>query len=155
MYPDKPVGLVESEKTAVIAAGLMPGYVWLATGGKSGLNERLRVLQGRKVVAWPDVDGFEEWIAKLAGVEGLDITAPSLLHKVATPEDFAAHIDIADWLLRYHPEGSEKSLYSSRLHLIGYVILSYSCHLLNLSIYLGNRGGLYLRHSIFERYLFT
>ena len=109
MYPDKPVGLVESEKTAVIAAGLMPGYVWLATGGKSGLNERLRVLQGRKVVAWPDVDGFEEWSAKLAGFEGLDITVSSLLQQVATPEDFAAHIDIADWLIRCHSERSEES----------------------------------------------
>ena len=51
LYPDKPVGLVESEKTAVIAAGLMPKYLWLATDGKSGLNERLNVLRGRKVIA--------------------------------------------------------------------------------------------------------
>lgn len=100
LYPDKPVGLVESEKTAVIAAGLMPQYLWLSTGGKSGLNERLNVLRGRKVIAWPDVDGFQEWTDKLAGFEGLDITVSPLLQQVATPEDFAAHIDIADWLIR-------------------------------------------------------
>ena len=100
LYPDKPVGLVESEKTAVIAAGLMPKYLWLATGGKSGLNERLNVLRGRKVVAWPDVDGFQEWTDKLAGFTELDITVSPLLQQVASPEDFAAHIDIADWLIR-------------------------------------------------------
>ena len=94
------VCVVESEKTAVIAAGLMPKYLWLATGGKSGLNERLNVLRGRKVVAWPDVDGFQEWTDKLAGFEGLDITVSPLLQQVSTPEDFAAHIDIADWLVR-------------------------------------------------------
>ena len=91
---------MESEKTAVIAAGLMPKYLWLATGGKSGLNERLNVLRGRKVIAWPDVDGFQEWTDKLAGFEGLDITVSPLLQQVATPEDFAAHIDIAYWLVR-------------------------------------------------------
>ena len=34
-YPKKVVALVESEKTAVICAGLMPRFLWLATGGKS------------------------------------------------------------------------------------------------------------------------
>ena len=38
-YPDKPVALVESEKTAFICAGLMPKYLWLATGGKSQIND--------------------------------------------------------------------------------------------------------------------
>lgn len=40
-----PVALVESEKTAVVSAGLMPKYLWLATSGKSQLNpDRLSVL---------------------------------------------------------------------------------------------------------------
>ena len=101
-YPEKPVGLVESEKTAVICAGLMPQYVWLATGGKSGLNDRLNILKGRKVIAWPDVDGFQEWAAKLQKFEDLDITVSPVLQQEATPEDLAAHIDIADWLIRCH-----------------------------------------------------
>ena len=111
LYPDKPVGLVESEKTAVIAAGLMPKYLWLATAtdGKSGLNERLNVLRGRKVIAWPVVDGFQEWTDKLAGFTELAITVSPLLQQVASPEDFAAHIDIADWLIRCHSERSEES----------------------------------------------
>lgn len=109
LYPDKPVGLVESEKTAVIAAGLMPKYLWLATGGKSCINDRLNVLKGRKVIAFPDVDGFQEWTDKLANLSGLDITVSPLLQQAATAEDLAAHIDIADWLIRCHYEHSEES----------------------------------------------
>ena len=36
MNRGKPVALVESEKTALVAAYYLPEYVWLATGGKNG-----------------------------------------------------------------------------------------------------------------------
>lgn len=39
LYPDKPVALVESEKTAVICSGLMPRFLWRATGGKQQINQ--------------------------------------------------------------------------------------------------------------------
>lgn len=94
--------LVESEKTALICAGLMPKYTWLATGGKSQLSgEKLRVLKGRKTIAFPDVDGYEEWARKLTELPGLHITVSPILQHNATPEDREAHIDIADWLIRY------------------------------------------------------
>ena len=51
MYPDRTVALVESEKTAVFCAGFIPEYVWLATGGKTSLGNKLDVLSGRKVGA--------------------------------------------------------------------------------------------------------
>ena len=78
----------------------MPTYVWLATGGKSCVNDRLLVLAHRKVVAFPDVDGYQEWTEKLAKYPVLDITVSPLLQQSATPEDMEAHIDIADWLIR-------------------------------------------------------
>ncbi len=59
-YPDKVVALVESEKTAVICTGLMPKYLWLATGGKSAVNDWLLVLKGRKIVAFSDIDGYDD-----------------------------------------------------------------------------------------------
>lgn len=59
---------MESEKTAVICAGLMPRFLWLATGGKQAINDRLLVLRGRKVLAFPDIDGYDEWQRKLAEV---------------------------------------------------------------------------------------
>lgn len=82
MYPDKPVALVESEKTAVICAGLMPKYLWLATGGKQQINaKKFAVLEKRKVTAFLDVDGFTEWTERLKAIDGL-------------------HVTIAEWLLR-------------------------------------------------------
>ena len=110
-HPDKTVALVESEKTAVICAGILPKFLWLATGGKSQLGDKLLVLQGRKIVAFPDVDGFELWSQKLSnyvipGLTGnlptghLDVTVSPILQQNATPEDIENHIDIADWLIR-------------------------------------------------------
>ena len=99
-HPDKTVALVESEKTAVICAGILPKFLWLATGGKSQLGDKLLVLQGRKIVAFPDVDGFEIWSQKLAAYTQLQVSVSPILQQNATPEDIENHIDIADWLIR-------------------------------------------------------
>ena len=99
-HPDKTVALVESEKTAVICAGILPKFLWLATGGKSQLGDKLLVLQGRKIVAFPDVDGFEVWSQKLAAYTQLQVSVSPILQQNATPEDIENHIDIADWLIR-------------------------------------------------------
>lgn len=67
MNRGKPVALVESEKTALIASWYLPEYVWLATGGKNGcLNaDALRVLSGRQVILYPDLGATEQWRQKL------------------------------------------------------------------------------------------
>ena len=103
-YPFRPVALVESEKTSVICSAFWPEYIWLATGGKSQLNDRLQVLRGRKVVAFPDVDGYLEWKEKLSRVRGRDIVVSDVLEKEATFEDRANHVDIADLLIRQQRE---------------------------------------------------
>lgn len=61
--PNKPVALVESEKTAVVMSRLIPEYVWLATGGSQGIksNERLASLAGRKVLLVPDNGQYYAW----------------------------------------------------------------------------------------------
>ncbi len=103
-HPDRPVALVESEKTAIICATLMPKILWLATGGKSQLSEqRLSILAGRHVTAFPDIDAYAEWSDKLSKLStpNLHITVSNVLEREATPDDRAAHIDIADWLLRW------------------------------------------------------
>ena len=85
---------------AVICSGLTPNYLWLATGGKSQFNERLKVLYGRDVVAFPDVDGYSIWCEKVKDFPDLNISVSNLLQSNATPEDMENHIDIADWLIR-------------------------------------------------------
>ena len=100
-HQDKTVALVESEKTAIICAALMPQYLWLATGGKSQFNNRLTVLKGRKIIAFPDIDAYHDWLRRTTDFPHLDLKVSDLLEKHATPADRAAHIDLADWLLKY------------------------------------------------------
>lgn len=100
-YPDKPVALVEAEKTAIICAAFMPEYVWLATGGKSQLNDRVKVLKGRKVVAYPDLDALNDWRERSLRYPEINITVSSLLEKVASPQAIEAKMDIADWLVEW------------------------------------------------------
>lgn len=77
----------------------MPDYIWLATGGKSQLGDKLKVLKGRTVTAFPDIDGYDHWRTKLAEVKDIDIRISDLLEERATPEQREAHIDIADLLI--------------------------------------------------------
>jgi hypothetical protein len=108
-YPDAIVCLVEAEKSAVICAGLMPEYVWVATGGKTQLGERLDVLQGRTVIAFPDVDAYDEWTEYFQGRLDLNVTVSDLLEENATDEDRENQIDIADLLIRWHLQGGQSS----------------------------------------------
>jgi len=95
----RPVAIVESEKTAIVASGFIPEYVWLATAGKHNLNkDKLRSLQGHKVVLYPDLMAFDKW-QKIA--DGLQhVTISDLLERRASEADRAAGLDLADYLLR-------------------------------------------------------
>ena len=53
-YLERIVALVEAEKTVVIGAGFIPEYVWLATGGRSGVNDRVDILKNRKILVFAD-----------------------------------------------------------------------------------------------------
>lgn len=59
------VDLVEAEKTAVVCSAVFPKCLWLATGGLSQFNNRLNALHGSKVVAFPDLGGFDKWVVKV------------------------------------------------------------------------------------------
>ena len=55
--PHQPVAIVESEKSALIMSLAKPDYLWMACGSLNNFNENfLKPLQGRKIVAFPDVD---------------------------------------------------------------------------------------------------
>ena len=102
--PEAIVCLVEAEKTAVICAGYMPENVWVATGGKTQLGERLDVLRGRTVIAFPDIDATDQWTEYFNGRSDLNVTVSDLLEQNATDEDWEAQIDIADLLIRWYSQ---------------------------------------------------
>lgn len=55
-YKNKPIILVESEKTAIISTINLPKFRWLAYGGINGLTkEKLEVLKGRNIILVPDM----------------------------------------------------------------------------------------------------
>ena len=103
LYKEKPIALVESEKTAVIASVYFSDYTWLATGGIANLSyERMKVLRNRKVVLFPDLGAFDLWSEKAKEFKKwLDIRVSDYLEKIATPEEREQKLDLADYLLRY------------------------------------------------------
>lgn len=100
-YPNKPVVLVEAEKTAIIGAAVMPECNWLATGGKGQLNDRVDILEGRKVVAFPDADAYDTWKEKVAERPWLSIHVSDYILRKATPEQRSAGADVADLLIAW------------------------------------------------------
>lgn len=104
-YPDKVVAIVEAEKTAVIASAVFPKYVWVATGGKYGINaEKLKVLAGRKVMLFPDTDTtgetYQYWREKASELTNCTCIVSDILETNATDAERIKKIDIADWLCK-------------------------------------------------------
>lgn len=96
--PGKPVAIVESEKTAIIASVYLPEFIWLAVGGLSQLTaERCKSLKGRTVVLYPDLNAYDKW--KIKGDE-FGYKTSNVLENKATEEEKRQGLDIADYLLR-------------------------------------------------------
>lgn len=97
-YPDAIVGLVESEKTAIVAAVCFPHYIWLATGGATAnLDRAAAVLNGRKVVCFPDADATGKWSETFDGLPGWSICRIAHEHAVLNGQDWQK-CDLADIL---------------------------------------------------------
>ncbi|WP_396181506.1 DUF6965 family protein [Flavobacterium sp.] len=102
----KPVAIVESEKTAVIASIYRPQFIWLAAGSKEGLSaEKCSVLKGRTVVLFPDIDGFEKWSSKANELSHIaKFNVFDLLELKATEAERMQQLDIADYLIKLNLE---------------------------------------------------
>ena len=98
-FPDKPVVVVESEKSAFVCSMLDSRFLWLAIGGKSQLSEeRLRPIKNKRIILHPDFDGVTEWTQKADELNrrGFTIKVSSFVANHATePTD-----DICDILMR-------------------------------------------------------
>lgn len=103
LYPDKPVAIVEAEKTAIIASMVFTEYNWLAAGNLNGLNiEKSRILKGRKILLYPDAGCFEKWQQKAEQIKKeifCSITVSNLLQNYATPQQITEGYDIADYII--------------------------------------------------------
>ncbi|OYQ37526.1 hypothetical protein CHU92_08025 [Flavobacterium cyanobacteriorum] len=99
----KPVAIVESEKTAVIASGYLPQFIWVAVGSLTNLNaEKCSILKGRTVTLFPDLNGFDKWSSKAKELSHLaQFTVSDLLERKATEAERKQGFDLADYLIKY------------------------------------------------------
>ncbi len=106
----KPIAIVESEKTAIIASIFLPKFIWLACGNVNGLSaEKCKVLKGRNVVLYPDINCFDLWSKKakqLCTIANFKVS--DLLELNASNEERKQGLDIADYLLRFDLSKYEK-----------------------------------------------
>lgn len=99
---NKPVALVESEKSAIIASEIMPQFHWLASGGSSGcLNSRMHILSGRNVVMFPDLKCLEKWRTQAVKMKlaGTKVEVSDYLENHASSEELSMGLDIADFII--------------------------------------------------------
>lgn len=92
-YPDAPVVLVESEKTALIMSAIShSGHIWLASGGSQMLknSERTKCLEGREVLIIPDQGQYWNWKMVSQRLK-CDISSAC--------ESFPSGNDILDWVI--------------------------------------------------------
>jgi len=99
----KPVAIVESEKTAVIASVYWPEFIWVAVGSLTNLNaEKCSILKGRTVILFPDLNGFEKWSSKAKELSHLaSFQVSDLLERKATEAERKQGIDLADYLIKF------------------------------------------------------
>ncbi len=120
----KNVGLVESEKTAIIASLVFPELIWLASGGKEGLSPyKFESLRNRNVFLFPDLtrpgdtkNCFDLWVKEINTINGM-ITGyfevSDFFENRASITEKEAGLDLADYILlndwKPENEGNEQN----------------------------------------------
>lgn len=101
---NKPVAIVESEKTAIIASVYLPQFVWVAVGSLTNLNvEKCSILKGRTVILFPDLKGFEKWSNKAKELSNItQFTVSDLLERKTTETEKKEGFDLADYLIKFN-----------------------------------------------------
>ena len=103
----KPIAVVESEKTAILMTVIYPEFVWMASGGINLNIEFLKPIKGRKITLFPDLKCFETWQAKATEIRQLggSIQVSDILERNATENDRNQGLDLADYLIKRDESG--------------------------------------------------
>ena len=99
----KPIAIVESEKTAIIASVYLPQFIWLATGSLNNLNLKIcQPLKGHAAAIFPDLNGFDKWCEKAKSLSSdINFSVSNLLERKATENERLQGLDLADYLIRF------------------------------------------------------
>lgn len=82
--PEATIGIVESEKTAMMMSFLAPEMLWIATGSKQNLKKELmNPLKGREIILFPDKGEYTIWQQKAVELQkdGHSVAISSLIEK--------------------------------------------------------------------------
>ena len=106
----KPIAIVESEKTACIMDIVFDKYTWMATGSLRGLSyDKFLPLKNHKIILYPDLgietklgSPFKMWEDKCKELEihGFDISISRLLEDNSSKKDRQNGLDIADYFIK-------------------------------------------------------
>jgi Domain of unknown function (DUF6371) len=115
MFQDLPIGIVEAEKTAVIASICNPDFSWLAVGGMQRLDLNLfQTLKGREIWLFPDLGSpnpktkltpFQDWQTKLDAIRcvtGSEVYISQTLEQDCSQTEREKGYDLADYYLENH-----------------------------------------------------
>jgi hypothetical protein len=95
---DKPIAIVEAEKTAIIMSIEAPDFLWLATGSKGNLKEELlKPLKNRAIILHPDKGEFKDWqkVVNELKAKGYKIAISDCLEQMELEEGY----DLADYCI--------------------------------------------------------
>ena len=104
IFPKAEVCIVESEKSAVICSAFSDPNekIWMATGGKSGLNPTMMdylLSAERDIVLYPDYDGYGEWMEKAEALQNGHLSVSPKVAQLHIAAD-GDKCDIADIMIR-------------------------------------------------------
>ena len=118
IFRNKPVAIVESEKSAIIASVVIPDSIWIAAGQLNGLSiEKAKVLKGRNVTLFPDLGGFEKWRIKANEIKQsiiCEIKVSTILEDRATETQRSEGLDIADYIIEELKAKTKTEIIQSR-----------------------------------------
>lgn len=102
LHPDKPVAVVESEKSAIVGTLFAPAYVWVAVAGATNLHPQrseMAALAGRELHLFPDADKVAEWraLADQLNAAGYSVKFRAEVISLLPPE---CKLDIADLMIK-------------------------------------------------------
>ena len=89
MTTENQIGLVESEKTAVIMSIMDPQRIWMATGSLIGFKEDMILpLKPYEILAFPDKSSFKKWHNKANELnkKGFNIIVSEYIEKTNYPD---------------------------------------------------------------------
>jgi hypothetical protein len=117
---NKPIFIVEGEKTASICFGFYPQYTWLSVGGKNNFNIRLlSALKGKEISVFPDSDAYHLWLDKgqeISKVLNMKIHISDLLENTASLSEKQEGYDIADYLVKHSLSQKQNSISKKRVN---------------------------------------